>query len=210
MAAAFTTETAVAWLRGFDEKVAAQAEYLTQLDSAIGDADHGTNLKRGMAAVAPKLEGAESLSALLKAVGMTFISKVGGASGSLYGSFFLEVSKALPDAAEAEASDVEAALRAGVASIVARGKAEPGDKTMLDALQPALDALGASLAGGGSLVEAAGAAAKAAAEGRDATEPLVARKGRASYLGERSAGHLDPGAASSALLLEALAEALAA
>ncbi|WP_345751862.1 dihydroxyacetone kinase subunit DhaL [Microbacterium rhizophilus] len=210
MAGAFTTDAAVAWLHGFGEKVAAQAEYLTQLDSAIGDADHGTNLKRGMAAVEPKLEGAESLQALVKAVGMTFISKVGGASGSLYGSFFLEVAKALPDGAEAEASDVEAALRAGLGSIVARGKAEPGDKTMVDALRPALEALGASLAGGGSLADAAAAAAAAAAEGRDATEPLVARKGRASYLGERSAGHIDPGAASSALLLEALAEAVAA
>lgn len=210
MAGAFTTETAVAWLRGFGEQVAAQAEYLTQLDSAIGDADHGTNLKRGMAAVEPKLDGAESLSALLKAVGMTFISKVGGASGSLYGSFFLEMSKALPDAAEAEAADVEAALRAGVASIVARGKAELGDKTMLDALQPALDALSATLADGGSLADATRAAADAAASGRNATEPLVARKGRASYLGERSAGHIDPGAASSALLLSSLAGALAA
>lgn len=207
--AAFTVETARSWLRGFADAVTGQAEHLTQLDSAIGDADHGTNLKRGMAAVLPRLEDAETLRALLKTVGMTFISKVGGASGSLYGSFFLEVAKALPDTAEAEGLDVETALRAGVASIVARGKAEPGDKTMLDALQPALDALGGALADGRSLADAARAAADAAAAGRDATAPLVARKGRASYLGERSAGHIDPGAASSAILFAALAEALA-
>ncbi|WP_029151113.1 dihydroxyacetone kinase subunit DhaL [Microbacterium indicum] len=194
-----TTDQLSGWIRGFAAAVAEHADELTALDSAIGDADHGTNLVRGTTAALERIEGASGPRALLKAVGMTFISKVGGASGSLYGSFFLEAAKASPE--EGELSDVAAALRAGLASIVARGHAEAGDKTMIDALEPAV----AALEGGASLADAA----SAAEAGRDATEPLVARKGRASYLGERSAGHVDPGAASAALLVRALAEAAA-
>lgn len=212
MTDAITLGTLNAWLRGFAAETAEQAAWLTDLDSAIGDADHGTNIARGMTAVVDKLDAnpPADIPALLKAVGMTLVSKVGGASGSLYGSFFLEAGKASPAGTELDAAGLEAALRAGVASVVARGKAEPGDKTMIDALQPAVDALGAVLADGSGIADALAAAADAAAAGRDATEPLVARKGRASYLGERSAGHLDPGAASAAILIRALADAAAA
>jgi dihydroxyacetone kinase-like protein len=147
-------------------------------------------------------------AALLKQVGMTLVSKVGGASGPLYGTFFLRMAGALgTDPADDEA--FARALRAGLEGVVARGKAEPGDKTMLDALGPACDALDAALAAGQPLGPALEAAAAAARKGRDATVPLVARKGRASYLGERSAGHQDPGATSTALLLDAAVSALA-
>jgi dihydroxyacetone kinase-like protein len=137
------------------------------------------------------------------------VSSVGGASGPLYGTFFLRAAAVADDASELDGAALTAVLRAGVEGIVARGKAERGDKTMYDALAPALEAFEQSLATGGAVDMAARAAADAAAEGRDATEPMLARKGRASYLGERSVGHVDPGAASSALLLEALAGALA-
>ncbi|GAB3281792.1 dihydroxyacetone kinase subunit L [Microbacterium sp. MEC084] len=212
MTDAVTLATVDAWLRRFAAETAEQAAWLTELDSAIGDADHGTNLARGMAAVVEKLDAAPpaDIPALLKAVGMTLISKVGGASGSLYGSFFLEAGKAAAGADDLDGRALEAALRAGVGSIVARGKAEPGDKTMLDALLPAVDALQAALTSGSALGDAVSAASDAAAAGRDATEPLVARKGRASYLGERSAGHLDPGAASSAILVKTLADTVTA
>jgi dihydroxyacetone kinase-like protein len=199
-----------AWIRAFARAVAEHRDELTELDSAIGDADHGTNMDRGMSAAVAALDAAPPAdpAALLKQVGMTLVSKVGGASGPLYGTFFLRMAGALgtgPVDAEAFAR----ALRAGLDGVVARGKAERGDKTMLDALVPACDALDAALADGQPLGPALEAAAKAAREGRDATVPLVARKGRASYLGERSAGHQDPGATSTALLLDAAASALA-
>jgi dihydroxyacetone kinase-like protein len=150
----------------------------------------------------------QEAGALLKKVGMTLVSKVGGASGPLYGTLFLRMAGSA-GAGPLDASAFAAALRAGVSGVEERGKAAPGDKTMLDALLPACDALESALAGGGDLAEGLQAAVTAGQAGRDATIPLVARKGRASYLGERSAGHVDPGAASSVLLLEAAATAFA-
>jgi phosphoenolpyruvate---glycerone phosphotransferase subunit DhaL len=190
--------------------VTENADELTALDSAIGDADHGANMRRGMTAVVAKLDAAPDAapSALLKTAGMTLVSTVGGASGPLYGTLFLRMASAAGDHDELDASGFAAALRAGLDGVVARGKAAPGDKTMLDALVPAVDALDAALADGAGLRDALRKAAAAAAAGRDATVPLVARKGRASYLGERSAGHCDPGATSTALLLAAAAETL--
>jgi phosphoenolpyruvate---glycerone phosphotransferase subunit DhaL len=199
-----------AWIREFARTVGQHKEELTELDSAIGDADHGTNMDRGMSAAVAALEASPPAdpAALLKQVGMTLVSKVGGASGPLYGTFFLRMAGALgPEPADAET--FARAFRAGLDGVVARGKAEPGDKTMLDALVPACDSLDAALAAGQQLGPALQAAAEAAAKGRDATVPLVARKGRASYLGERSAGHQDPGATSTTLLLEAAAATLA-
>ncbi len=147
---------------------------------------------------------------LFKMVGMTLVTSVGGASGPLYGTFFLRLGMAAGPVTQCDAGTLSVALRAGLEGVVARGKAEAGDKTMFDALAPALDALDAAVASGATLADATAAANVAAAAGRDATEPLVARKGRASYLGERSAGHLDPGATSTALLFDALAEVAAA
>ena len=198
-----------AWVREFARTVAQHKDELTALDSAIGDADHGANMDRGMSAAVAAIEASPPAdpAALLKQVGMTLVSKVGGASGPLYGTFFLRMAGVLgPDPADEET--FARALRAGLDGVVARGKAEPGDKTMLDALAPACDALDAAVAGGRPLGEALAAAADAARQGRDATVPLVARKGRASYLGERSAGHQDPGATSTALLLDAAVSAL--
>lgn len=198
------------WLHAFADAVTEHADALTRLDSAIGDADHGANMRRGMKAVVGKLDAAPNAApnALLKTAGMTLVSTVGGASGPLYGTFFLRMAAGLGDRDEVDAAGLAAALRAGLDGVVARGKAGPGDKTMIDALAPAVDALDAALADGAGLGDALRAAATAADEGRDATVPLVARKGRASYLGERSQGHQDPGATSAALLVTAAAETL--
>jgi phosphoenolpyruvate---glycerone phosphotransferase subunit DhaL len=220
-----TTETIAAWLRAFAAAAAANREYLTDLDAAIGDADHGINMDRGMQAVAAKLgdgggasgvsgaagaaTAAADIGALLKTVGMTLVSTVGGAAGPLYGTFFLQLGKAAGDAAELDLERWAAAFRAGVEGVQMRGKARPGDKTMVDALLPAAAALDEAAAAGRPLPDALRAAAEAAGQGALATVPLVARKGRASYLGERSAGHQDPGATSSWLLLEAAAGTLA-
>jgi dihydroxyacetone kinase-like protein len=200
----------VSWLGAFRTAVTEQRAYLTELDSAIGDADHGANMARGMTAVMDKLETSTPATAdeLFKSVGMTLVTSVGGASGPLYGTFFLRMGMTAGAVAEFDGAALAAALRAGLDGIVARGKAEAGDKTMFDALSPAVDAFDAALADGSSIPGAAAAAADAAEAGRDATEPLVARKGRASYLGERSAGHLDPGSASTALLMRTLADVL--
>jgi dihydroxyacetone kinase-like protein len=197
-----------AWVREFARLVHEQRDTLTQLDAAIGDADHGANLDRGMTAVVAALEAQppDDPAAVLKTVATTLIKTVGGASGPLYGTFFLRAAGALDGE---DGAALAKAVRAGLDGVAARGKAEAGDKTMLDALIPACDALDEALAAGKPLGEALNAAAEAAAGGRDATEPMVARKGRASYLGERSAGHVDPGAASATLLVEAAATALA-
>ena len=208
MAGTATLPQLVDWLTRFRDAVAENQGYLTELDSAIGDADHGSNMTRGMTAVIGKLGEPAAVDALFKTVGMTLVSTVGGASGPLYGTFFLRVGTTAGGVTELDGPVLSAALRAGLAGVIQRGNAEPGDKTMVDALIPALDALDASLESGGDLAAATRAAADAAAKGRDDTEPLVARKGRASYLGERSAGHLDPGATSTALLFESLALAL--
>jgi dihydroxyacetone kinase-like protein len=206
---AVTVDRLVAWLSAFRDAVHEHGAYLTELDSAIGDADHGANLIRGMDAVMAAVEPPPTNAGdLLKKVGMTLVTSVGGASGPLYGTFFLRAATAVGDATVLDGAALLTALRAGLEGIVARGKAEAGDKTMYDALAPAMGAFEEALASGAEPDVAARAAADAAAAGRDATEPMLALKGRASYLGERSVGHLDPGAASSALLLAALADTL--
>ena len=195
--------TAEGWreaFRIFAARIAEQAAYLTELDAAIGDADHGSGMERGAQATLAALPEGGDAAAVLKAAAMSFIGKVGGASGPLYGTAFLRMSSALAGKDDLTRDDLLGALEAGYKGLVERGKAEPGDKTMLDAWLPALE----TLRSGGTLQ----GAAQAARQGRDATGPLVARKGRASYLGERSAGHIDPGAASSSLFWDALAEAL--
>lgn len=200
-----------AWVQGFAALVAEQKEKLTALDAAIGDADHGINMDRGMTAVLAALDSDDTLTsaaALFKKVGMTLVSSVGGASGPLYGTFFLRLGMACGDVDSLGPEDLAKALRAGLDGVVARGKAEAGDKTMYDALAPAIDALDDALDSGKGLREGMAAAVTAAESGRDATTPMLARKGRASYLGERSVGHQDPGATSSALLIRAAATAL--
>jgi phosphoenolpyruvate---glycerone phosphotransferase subunit DhaL len=197
------------WIRAFAAEVEANKEHLTQLDAAIGDADHGINMQRGMSAVLAKVDaqsGEQDVGALLKTVGMTLVSTVGGAGGPLYGTLFMQMGTAVSGKSELNPDDWAAALDAGIAGVETRGKAEPGDKTMIDALVPARDALKEALGGGATFAEALKQSAAAAAQGMRDTVPLVARKGRASYLGERSAGHQDPGATSSQLLLEAAAE----
>ena len=211
MTASVSLADLTAWLGAFRDLVTENRDYLTELDSAIGDADHGANMARGMGAVLDKLGAGEPASAvdeLFKGVGMTLVSSVGGASGPLYGTFFLRFGATAGAVTELDGAALSAALDAGLGGVIARGKAEPGDKTMLDALGPALEAFDAALAEGGDMSASAAAAATAAAAGRDATLDLVARKGRASYLGDRSAGHLDPGATSTAYLFEALAGVL--
>lgn len=211
MMAAIDTAALADWIRRFRDVIAEKREWLTELDSAIGDADHGANMARGMDAVVAKLDSGvpDTVDELLKTVGMTLVSSVGGASGPLYGTLFLRMGMAAGPVTELDGAGLGGSLRAGLDGIVARGKAEAGDKTMFDAMAPAVDAFDAAISGGGDLSAATAAAAEAAASGRDATESLVARKGRASYLGERSAGHLDPGAASTTLLFESLAQATA-
>jgi dihydroxyacetone kinase-like protein len=206
-----TVETLVDWLARFDAVVTEQRDYLTELDSAIGDADHGANMARGMTAVMESIGAVHpgTVGELLKTVGMTLVSSVGGASGPLYGTFFLRMGIASGSVTELAAPDLERALRAGLEGVVQRGKAELGDKTMYDTFFPALEAYAAAVAAGSDTGPAIEAAARAAAEGRDATGPMIARKGRASYLGERSIGHLDPGATSAAMLLSTLAIAIA-
>lgn len=195
----------------YAEIVAENRTYLIELDSAIGDADHGENLDRGLKAAVAKLEevAPTAPSDVLKTVATTLISKVGGAAGPLYGTAFLRASAAVQGKAELEASDIVAALRAAQDGLVARGKAEPGDKTMVDAWGPALTAAEGALLDGRDTVGVLTAAADAAEAGMRATVPLVARKGRASYLGPRSAGHQDPGATSAALLFRTMADVAA-
>jgi dihydroxyacetone kinase-like protein len=196
----------VSWLSRVAAVIHEQAAYLTELDSAIGDADHGVNMERGFTAVMARLPNvAEAdVGSLLKAVGATLVSTVGGASGPLYGTAFLRAGMALAGKQELEAEDIGAALNAAVEGVMARGKAQRGEKTMLDALGPALDAFQSQAAADASLEEALRVAANAAEAGMRATIPLLATKGRASYLGERSIGHQDPGATSAALLLRAM------
>lgn len=209
MAEALTVDVFVRWLKHFAETVHDNAGQLTELDSAIGDADHGTNMDRGFKAVVSVLDGNgfESPDALFKKVGMTLVSTVGGASGPLYGTFFLRFGSALQGIESIGCEELGKALRAGVEGIVARGKAELEDKTMYDAWAPALEAFDQAAPEG--VAAALAAAASAAAKGRDATTDMLARKGRASYLGERSIGHQDPGATSTTMLLESAAATLA-
>ncbi|WP_433395252.1 dihydroxyacetone kinase subunit DhaL [Streptomyces sp. CA-146814] len=185
------------WMAATAAAVDREADRLTELDSAIGDADHGSNLQRGFAAVAAVLEkdAPATPGAVLTLAGRQLISTVGGASGPLYGTLLRRTGKALGEDAEVDRDQLARAFAAGVAAVGQLGGAQAGDKTMLDALLPAAEALGSSFGG----------AAEAARAGAEATVPLQARKGRASYLGERSIGHQDPGATSAALLVEALA-----
>ena len=198
------------WLGLFAEEVAANRDLLTSLDAAIGDADHGANLDRGAtAALAALPDGPAVPGALLKTAGMTLVSTVGGASGPLYGTLFLRMATSAGEAEVLDGPAFARALRAGLEGVVARGRAQAGDKTMYDALAPACDALDDALGAGLGLGEALLTAAAAADQGRDATVPMLARKGRASYLGERSVGHQDPGATSTALLVSTAAQAIA-
>lgn len=199
-----------AWLRGAATAVTAHRDELTRLDAAIGDADHGANMDRGMKAVLAKLsEGGQEIGVLFRAVAMALISTVGGASGPLYGTLFLEMARATEGKTELSPEEWKAALEAGVLGVAKRGKARRGEKTMLDALIPAVEELSLALSSGAPFAEALWRSERAAARGVRDTIPLVATKGRASYLGERSAGHQDPGATSSHLLLRAAALAFA-
>ncbi|MFJ2865513.1 dihydroxyacetone kinase subunit DhaL [Kitasatospora sp. NPDC087314] len=205
----FDTALAEAWVRAIAAAVEKEQARLTELDSAIGDGDHGSNLQRGFGAVLAALDDLRPVGpgAVLTKTGSTLISKVGGASGPLYGKAFRAIGAALPD--PAGPADVAEALAAGLDAVRALGKAEPGDKTIVDAYTPAVAAFRATAAAGAALPEAAAAAADAAEQGARDTVPLQARKGRASYLGERSIGHQDPGATSTALLFRALADVTA-
>lgn len=199
-----TATDLAAWVRRAGDLIAEHADELTELDAAIGDADHGANMKRGMeaamAAVAAPVPG--TADTVLKKAATALISKVGGASGPLYGTFFLRMAAATAGRSALDLDALTAAVEAGVGGIMQRGRAEAGEKTMLDAWLPALEALRA----GTSMQAALREAAAAADAGRAATEPMLARKGRASYLGERSIGHVDPGASSTALIVRALAD----
>lgn len=190
------------WLGRVAKCYAAEQGYLCDLDAAIGDGDHGANLTRGFTAVAAKIGAESTPSALFKTAGMTLIGTVGGASGPLYGTLFLEMGKAAGERAALDQAAWAQVLEAGLAGVKARGKAQPGDKTMIDALAPAI----AALERADSLGSALAASAAAAAQGAAATIPMIAHKGRASYLGDRAIGHQDPGATSLAMLLAALAD----
>jgi dihydroxyacetone kinase-like protein len=202
-------QTVIDWLKETEVEIAAQSAHLTALDAAIGDGDHGTNMKRGFTAVGRVLDEQTEPAPpgrVLILAGKTLISTVGGASGPLWGTALRRAGRALGDADTFDAQQLAEALDAAIAGVVELGAAVPGDKTMIDALTPAAAALHRSLDAGEPLGQALAAAVSAAGEGAESTVPLQARKGRASYLGERSIGHLDPGAASSVIILSALAQ----
>jgi len=207
-----TKEQIVRWLETAADVLKENKGYLTDLDSAIGDADHGINMDRGFTKVAEKLPGVadKDIGNILKAVGMTLISSVGGASGPLYGTFFMRGGMAVDAKEELSDEDLVAMLQGAIKGVMERGRAQPGDKTMIDALLPALAALQEGVSNGKDAVGAMEDAVDAAERGMKDTIPLQARKGRASYLGERSIGHQDPGATSSYLILNALLTALKA
>ncbi len=206
---ALTIET---WLAEAQRQISAQSDYLTQLDAAIGDGDHGTNMRRGFDAVGEVLAGQAEPAPpgrLLILAGKTLVSTVGGASGPLWGSALRRAGRSLGTADTFDGAQLADALDAAIEGVVELGAAAPGDKTMVDALTPAAGALREALAAGRPLPDAVGAAAQAARVGAEATVPMQARKGRASYLGERSIGHQDPGATSVAIILDALSRAVA-
>ena len=194
------------WIHNFTAVIVENKDYLTELDAAIGDADHGINMNRGFQKVAEKLPAVSDrdIGTILKTVSMTLISTVGGASGPLYGTFFLKASAVSAQKDELTPEELAKVLQAGVEGVMQRGKARLEDKTMIDALSPAIEALNQSLAHNNSVIEGLQKAVDAAEEGMKKTIPLIARKGRASYLGERSIGHQDPGATSSYLMLKTL------
>jgi phosphoenolpyruvate---glycerone phosphotransferase subunit DhaL len=199
------------WIREFRQLIAANRDLLTQLDSAIGDADHGINMDRGLAAVVAELGNHQpaDVSVLLKHIATTLLSAVGGASGALYGTFFLRMAAAVGPEQSLDGMAFAQALQAGLEGVRQRGKVAEGDKTMVDALAPALEELDGALAQGAGLGAALRQAALAAEAGGQRTTPMRARRGRASFLGERSVGHQDPGATSAALLIAAAATAFA-
>ena len=201
-----------AWITDISAVVQAQRDHLTQLDAAIGDADHGTNLARGFTAAVAALETDQPATpgAVLALTGRTLISKVGGASGPLYGTFFRRAGKSLGDAADVDLSGLAAALEAGLAGVQQLGAAKEGDKTMVDVLAPATSAFSKAVAEGQPASDALDALVTAAQAGAEATVSMQALKGRASYLGPRSVGHEDPGSASAALILAALRDAVLA
>ncbi len=206
-----TKEQVIQWLRAAAIIFEQNKDYLTALDAAIGDADHGINMNRGFQKVIAQLPSVadKDIGSIFKAVSMTLISSVGGASGPLYGTLFLRASSAVAGKQDLSDADVAALLEAGLHGVIERGKANLGDKTMLDALSPAVEAFQNAIASGNSTVEALEKTVAAAEEGVKNTIPLVAKKGRASYLGDRSAAHQDPGATSTYLLLKTLLETVA-
>jgi dihydroxyacetone kinase-like protein len=208
---AFDAQTATAWVGAAEVAVKANESRLTDLDAAIGDGDHGANLARGLAAAVVAIADKQPSTPgdVLVTAGRGIVAKTGGASGPLYGTALRRAGKALGDASSVEAAELGAALEAALTAIKELGGANDGDKTMVDALTPAVAAFQAVAADGGTIGAAADAAADAAEAGLAATVPMQARKGRASYLGARSVGHQDPGAASTALILRALAEVTA-
>lgn len=198
------------WLQTFAAEIEQNKDYLTQLDAAIGDADHGTNMDRGFKKVIAQLPSLadRDIGSILKSVSMTLISTVGGASGPLYGTFFLKASTAVTGKQELNADDMLNLLQAGLDGVLQRGKAQLGDKTMVDALSPAVVAYQQAVGEGKGIVAAMQQAVAAAEQGMKDTAPMLAKKGRASYLGERSVGHQDPGATSSYLMLKTLLSTL--
>jgi dihydroxyacetone kinase-like protein len=196
------------WIKAVASMISENSKYLTELDSAIGDADHGANMDRGFKAVMNKMPeiSDKDIGTIFKTVGMTLISTVGGAGGPLYGTLFLQAGLKTTGKMELSAADWAEALEAALNGVIMRGKAQLGDKTMVDALTPAVNALKQAVQENRSISEALNGSAEAARQGMEATIPLVARKGRASYLGERSAGHQDPGATSSYMILKVAAD----
>lgn len=198
----------IAWLEKLSRVIKDNRDLLTELDAAIGDGDHGINMARGFDKVLEKLPTLKEkdIGTILKSVGMVLMSSVGGASGPLYGTFSMKAGMALAGKEEIDARDLVVFLEAGVGGVIQRGRAERGDKTMVDVWGPVLDSVKAAVAGGASVEDALAQAVDAAEKGVRDTIPLQARKGRASYLGERSIGHRDPGAMSSYLMIRALHE----
>jgi dihydroxyacetone kinase-like protein len=203
-----TRDDTLNWVKAVASVIGENSAYLTQLDAAIGDADHGANMDRGFKAVMNKLPeiSDKDIGTIFKTIGMTLISTVGGAGGPLYGTFFLQLGMKTAGKMELNLADWAEALEAALNGVIMRGKAEPGDKTMVDALTPAVATLKESVPENQPIHKALELSAEAARQGMEGTTPLVARKGRASYLGERSAGHQDPGATSSFLILKAAAD----
>jgi dihydroxyacetone kinase-like protein len=205
-----TKEQIVKWLQAIGHVMEANKEFLTQLDAAIGDADHGINMERGFKKVNSQLSAVvdKDIGSILKSTGMALISSVGGASGPLYGTLFLRAGTAASGKHELNTTELADVLKAGLLGVIERGKAQVGDKTMVDALTPAVEAFEQAVEDSAGIAEALGRTVTAAEQGMKDTIPLIARKGRASYLGERSIGHQDPGATSTYLILKALHDAV--
>jgi phosphoenolpyruvate---glycerone phosphotransferase subunit DhaL len=206
----FNNKDILTWIRLTAQYVEENKDYLTELDRAIGDADHGNNMDRGFKKVMTRIASYEDkdIGSILNMVGMTLISSVGGAAGPLYGAFYLQAAKAINSKTELYPEDIVALLVSGTDGLIKRGKTNPGDKTIIDSLLPGVEALKKSLHDGKDIMAATHDAVSSAEEGMKHTIPLVAKKGRASYLGERSAGHQDPGATSASYILKALLDVL--